>query len=112
MPFTPNSPETKQIPTAVQDKALDVYHIYSFQLLLGTGALADATCKVQWFKGYNGEDGKFIPVVMENTELKGQPLVDKLSELVTSGKSRYVDVKNALWSLLQSEGATGDGSIS
>lgn len=112
MPFTPDSPTIKKVPTAEQDKALGVYHIYSFQLVLGTGALENVVCRVQWMKGYNDEDGKFVPVIMENTELKGQPLVDKLTELVTSGKSRYTDVKNALWSLLQSEGVTGDGSIS
>ena len=109
MPFTPSTPEVKDdVPvTTVQSKTLDVYHIDSLKFDLGP----PVRCTVQWSVGYNDDQGNYVPVTKNQARLQGTEFLAKLNGQPTTGKTRYEDVKAAIWELLQAQGAVGPGSI-
>ena len=100
MPYTPTTPESKPVPVATT-KSLNVFHIHSFEVKRDPNDAAGATLQVEWSKGYT-QDGTYFPVEFFMGKFGGSNLISSFTATVTNGNSRYKEIKDAIWALLES----------
>ena len=110
MPYTPDSPNSENIPGPPVSQGLNKLHILRMDIQLKPGDPDGTVIDVLWAEGYRDGDD-FKPVKQNQVTLSGEALATKLNEATTGG-SHYGEVKNAVWELLQSEGHVGAGTIS
>jgi hypothetical protein len=109
MSFTPDSPNSEQIPGPTVAQGLNMLHIMRMDIQLVPGQAAGTTVHITWAEGYmDGEE--FKPVKLHTEALRGDDVDAKLAELTTGG-SIYGEVKNAVWELLQSRNLVGAGTV-
>lgn len=109
MSFTPDSPNSEQIPGPPVSQGLNVLHVMNLNIHLVPGQAAGTAVDVTWAEGYmDGED--FKPVKLHTETLQGDDVDTKLAELTTGG-SIYGEVKGAVWDLLQSRNLVGAGTV-
>lgn len=109
MSFTPDSPNSENIPGPPVAQGLNKLHILRMDIQLVPGDPDATKVDVRWAEGYmDGDDYK--PVKLHSDLLSGEDVAAKLAELTTGG-SIYGEVKTALWDLLQSRGLVGSGTV-
>ena len=75
------------------------------------GTAPEPTLVVRVSFGNEDEDGYYMQTHQETFSFTGPTLTTVLNALVTNGKTRYNEVKDALYALLQSEGHLPSGTI-
>lgn len=112
MPLSPDSPSTKDIPGPEVTKNLTKMHIHEFSVTVDPNGAADSKIqvRVRWSEGYE-DGGVYYPVNHHTKNYSGASLEAALNENTTGG-SFYGEVKNKLWTWMQSQGDAPAGIIS
>jgi len=110
MPFIPDSPESRDVVTSVS-KVLDVYQIHEVRIDAPPNDRTQTKISVRWSRGYM-EGGLYYSGEVNEILLEGVNLLTAMAAAVAPGKSHYDDFRDALWALLQLEGAAPPGVVS
>ena len=114
MPFTPDSPQSKDVKGPVVNKTLDKFHIHEIRIRKDPNVDVDdggVAVDVNWSRGYMTDGGMtYNPAESTRTKLEGEDVIDKI-KANTGGDSLYNEVKKAAWELLQAKGLVPDGEI-
>jgi len=111
MPFIPDSPEVK-IALVPQEHIINVYQIHDVNMSFQPDNPQETAIFVRWSKGFRAEDGKYYISEEGTALLKGDALLEKMSQTCFTGASHYSDFKAALWEYLSEQGHIPAGSIS
>ena len=112
MSFIPNNPETRVVPnTDTKPEPHNEFHIHELSFLLEPRNPMLTKCRIVWSEGYDNADGYYVGSLIHEDHLEGTALVAALIALVTSGNTRYDEVKGAIWQLLIDEGIVPQGSV-
>jgi len=119
MPLIPTTPEVRLIPGPAEERALDRMHLVSFKFVSDVNAPANSHVEVEWRVGYDhptdtitdadGTRPRFQEVERKRARLSG-PAVQAAVAAAPQGTSIFDATRNAVWSLLISEGHV-EGSV-
>jgi hypothetical protein len=112
MPFTPDSPQSKDVKGPTVNKTLDTLHIHELRIKLDPNNSDGLAVDVYWTEGYMTDGGTvYNPVVSHHETLQGQDVIDKVNAN-TGGDSLYDEVKDAVWDLLKDRSLVPAGAVS
>jgi hypothetical protein len=109
MSYTPDSPNSENVPGPPVAQGLNKLHILRMDIQLVPDDAASTKVEVTWAEGYMDGD-TYKPVKRHVDLLAGEDVATKLAELTTGG-SIYGEVKAALWDLMQARGLVGAGTV-
>lgn len=109
MPFVPQNPEVKKVQTTAT-KTVDTFHIHNLHINLNPNNPLQHSITVKWSEGYV-ESGVYIPAEHHTDFMIGMPVVSGMITPVTEGRSRYDEIKIAVWTMMQEHGFIPEGDI-
>jgi len=109
VPLEPTSPESKDVPTT-ESKSITHFHVVQLKIDLDPNDQSAVGVEVRWQEGYMDGDA-FVGVSTKVEHLAGQDVLDKINETTDGTTSVYNNVKQRVWSLLQTRGLAPAGDI-
>ena len=109
MPLEPTSPESKDVPTT-ESKSITHFHVVQLKIDLDPNNQSGVEVEVHWQEGYMDSE-IFMAVDSKFERLAGQDVLDKINETTDGTTSVYNNVKQRVWSLLQTRGLAPAGDI-
>jgi hypothetical protein len=110
MPYTPTTPESKNVPGPVVSKELTTLHIHRLDIHVDPVS-NEVSINVRWSKGFM-DNANYVAVEMQATTLQGEDVVAAIGATTSGTHSIYSEVKTAVWQILAARNLVPAGTIS